>query len=656
MDEIKKLRQEIERHNRLYYELDAPEIADHEYDAMMQQLRELEAMHPELQSPDSPTQTVGGRASNAFAPVAHDPPLDSLNDVFSIEELQAFDTRCREGLSTTPEYIVEPKIDGLTVILRYESGKFVQAATRGDGKTGEDVTHNALTIENLPKTLDNVPTTLVVRGEVYMPKSVFTAINAERELNEQPLLANCRNAAAGALRQINADIAAERKLSVLVYNIQAMSDALPATQVECLKLLQQFGFEAFAPSVFQGVVQVHETIEQISSARETYPYDIDGAVVKINSLAQRQQLGRTSKAPRWAAAYKFPPEEKETILEAITIQVGRTGVLTPKATLAPVRLAGTTVTSASLHNAGLIAEKDIRIGDTVTVRKAGEIIPEIVRVNVKFRPNNTPSYQFPTECPACGSIVVQIEGEAATRCPNATCPAQIHRRIAHFASRTAMDIEGCGTSTVELLLAHKLVTNVADLYRLTVEQLAELPRWGQKSAENLVQSIEQSKSRGLARVLFGLGISQVGQRAAQVLAGKYGSMTALQTATLEELTDIRDVGGVTAQSLHSWLALPQSQDLLQDLQSIGVTMTQEKTQVSNTLAGKTFVVTGKLAGLSRDEAHALIDKHGGKVTAAVSKNTDFVLAGEDAGSKLDKATKLGVAVLSLDEFYGMIGV
>jgi len=659
MDDLRKLRQEIERHNKLYYEQDAPEIADHEYDALMQQLHELEAAQPEAITPDSPTQTVGGRASNAFAPVAHDPPLDSLNDIFSIEELQAFDVRCRESLSNTPEYIVEPKIDGLTITLRYEDGKFVQAATRGDGKTGEDVTHNALTIENLPKALqDNAVGTLIVRGEVYMPKSVFTAINVERELNEQPLLANCRNAAAGALRQINSDIAAERRLSVLVYNIQSISNDMPKTQLECLQLLQQLGFDVFPPQVFQNIEQVHKEIETIGNVREEFLYDIDGAVIKVNNLAQRQQLGKTSKAPRWAAAYKFPPEEKETILEDITIQVGRTGVLTPKATLRPVRLAGTTVTSASLHNASFIADKDIRIGDMVVVCKAGEIIPEILRVDKSQRNNRDDvdivPYEFPTKCPACSSAVTQIKGEAAIRCSNTACPAQIQRRIMHFASRKAMDIEGCGTAAVELLLAHKLVAHIADLYRLTVEQLAELPRWGQKSAENLVRAIEQSKSRGLARLLFGLGISQVGQRAAAVLAGKYGSMEALQAATLEELTDIREVGGVTAQSLHSWLALPQSQALLADLQSLGVNMTQAVTQVSDTLAGKAFVVTGKLAGLSRDEAHALIDEHGGKVTSSVSKNTDFVLAGEDAGSKLDKANSLGVTVLALDEFFGMI--
>ncbi len=655
-NEILQLRQELERHSRLYYDNDAPEISDAEYDAKLRRLRELEAANPALITPDSPTQKVGGHASTAFAPVSHEVPLDSLNDVFSLGELVDFDIRCREALVEPPCYVLEPKIDGLAVALLYRDGAFIQGATRGDGRVGEDVTHNLLTIQNLPQTLTDAPDgLLIVRGEVYMPKAVFAQLNAEREQNEQPLLANCRNAAAGSLRQLDPTVTAERRLAVIVYNIQRMDAPLPDTHLYCLSQLAQWGFPSVTPECYDDINAAYDAVLALGARRDAYPFDIDGAVLKINSLAQRKQLGKTAKAPRWAAAYKFPPEEKETVLEAITIQVGRTGVLTPKATLKAVRLAGTTVTSASLHNADFIADKDIRIGDTVVVRKAGEIIPEILSVVPEKRAANSAPYVFPTICPACHEPVARLNDEAATRCTNAACPAQRLRRLTHFAARDAMDIEGCGPAAVEILVDNGLLLSPADLYSLSAEQLEALPRWGRKSAENLVASIDNSKSRGLARLLFALGVPNVGQKAARVLAERYGSLDALQQAPLDELKQVRDVGPVIAESLANWLQQPASQQLLAALTAAAVDTTQPKTQRSDALAGKTIVVTGKLAGLSREEAQALILAHGGQTASSVSKKTDYVLAGEDAGSKLDKAVKLNVPVLALDELYAMIG-
>lgn len=650
--EIETLRAEIRAHNRAYYDNDSPTVSDFEYDALMRRLRELEAAHPELSDGDSPTMRVGGTA--AFSPVTHIVPLESLNDVFSLAELTAFDERVRTALEAPVTYVLEPKVDGLSVALTYENGQFVSGATRGDGVTGEDVTHNLLTIQSLPRTLTgHPPVRLVVRGEVYMPKSVFWEINAEREASEQPLLANPRNAAAGSLRQLKPEVAAERRLSIIMFNIQDMSDNWPETHFETLSLLETWGFPVIPRQRHANMDDVSAAIQEMGEHREDYPFDMDGAVVKVDLLSSRRALGSTARAPRWAAAYKYPPEQKETTLLDITIQVGRTGVLTPKAALAPVRLAGTTVTSATLHNLDFIREKDIRIGDTVVAQKAGEIIPEIVSVNLAKRGPDAQPYEFPATCPVCGAPAVREEGESAVRCTGAECPAQLHRNIVHFASRDAMDIEGLGPATVELLLAERLIALPADLYKLTTADLTGLPGLGEKSAQNLLSSLTRSKSRGLARLLYALGIPHVGQKAAQVLSDRFGSLEAIQNAPLEEMTAIRDIGPVIAQSCRRFLDSEQGAHLIRSLTEAGVETTGQKRQVGDKFAGLTFVLTGTLTRHTRDEASAKITAQGGKVSGSVSKKTSFVLAGSDAGSKLTKAQELGVAVIDEDAFEAM---
>ena len=654
-EQINALKAEISMHNKRYYEDDSPTISDFEFDALMQELNALEAAQPELITFDSPTQTVGGAVSAAFSPVTHIVPLMSLNDAFSKEDLDAFHKRVVK-IVPEPRYVVEPKIDGLSVALRYENGVFVQGATRGDGQVGEDVTENLKTVHGVPHKIENAPALLIIRGEVYMPKKVFDEINQERELKGEALLANPRNAAAGSMRQLDATITASRRLSMLAFNVQAVVGKSFERHSESLEFLKTLGFSIPEYKVLTNIDNCFARIGAIGQSREILAYDMDGAVIKVDSLADREELGETAKAPRWAVAYKYPPEQKEAIVSDIVVQVGRTGVLTPKAVLEPVRLAGTTVTNASLHNQDYITQKDVRIGDTVWVQKAGDIIPEVVSVVLEKRPLGTEPYFLPDVCPSCQADTVRDEKEAAVRCVNATCPAQLLRNITHFASKNAMDIDGLGTSIVELLVAHKLIETVADLYFLDPQQVEMLPLMGQKRTSNLLSSIEESKSRDLSRLLFALGIRQVGTQTAKALAGRFGTMDTLALASVEELAAISDVGEITAGFIHDWFAKESAQSLLSALKLAGVNMeTQSGGGTSDMrFLAKTFVLTGTLETYSRKAASELIEQFGGKVSASVSKNTDYVLAGENAGSKLDKAESLGVSVITEAQFGEMI--
>lgn len=627
-------------------------MPDDEYDALMRRLRELEATNPSEADEASPTQRVGARAE--FSPVAHDAPLMSLQDVFSAEELRAFTSRVEE-LAGETVYCVEPKIDGLSVALRYEDGKLVLAATRGDGVTGEDVTHNAMVVDSIPKMIKDAPRRLTVRGEVFMPREVFSRLNAERDANGLPPFANPRNAAAGSFRQLDAKVAAERGLSFLAFNIQVMEGAdWPETHGETLDMLTAWGFLANEYKLAATFEEVWSEIERIGAERAGYPFDTDGAVVKVSNLALRETLGVTARAPRWAAAFKYPPERKETVLRAIEIQVGRTGVLTPRALLDPVNLSGSTVRYATLHNRELIEQKDIRIGDTVLVQKAGEIIPEIVSVVKEKRPGDSVPYEFTEVCPECGAHVEALDGEVAVRCVSENCPAQFVRRLIHYASRDAMDIEGMGQSTCEAFCQKGIISTLDGLYRLTADDLLQLEGFAEKSAQNLLSAIEGSKTRGLARVLFGLGIRHVGQKAALALAQTFGSMDAILAASEDDLTAVPDIGTVIARSLRSYLGTERAKVLIAALSDAGVDMTAEIKRVSGKWEGLTFVVTGTLSAMTRDEAEAKITERGGKAAGSVSKKTSYVVAGEKAGSKLDKALALGVTVLSEEEFIGMV--
>ncbi len=652
-EEIRKLTQELKEHNERYYVLDAPTISDFEYDAMMRRLIELEDQHPELAAPDSPTKRVGGAALDKFSPVRHEVPLESLNDVYDFEEISAFGVRVAEKAAGAV-YCVEPKIDGLSVALRYENGVFVQGATRGDGVTGEDVTHNLMTVKSIPKRLAGAPEHLVVRGEVYMPRSVFSRLNEQREITGEQPLANPRNAAAGSLRQLDPKVAEERQLAILLFNVQAVSGTPYGTHTEMLDFMRRLGFPVVDSTPCGDIARCVDRIAWIGENRDTFDFDIDGAVIKVDSLSQREVLGSTSKAPRWAVAYKYPPEKKETKLTDIIVQVGRTGVLTPKAVVEPVRLAGTTVTYATLHNQDFITEKDIRIGDTVVIRKAGEIIPEVIEVNFALRPEGTAPFRLPETCPVCGSPVERDEGAAAIRCRNVECPAQILRNLVHFASRDAMDIEGLGVSVCQSLLDSGLVRTPADLYSLDVQSVAQLPRMGVKSAQNLINAVEDSKTRDLSRLLNALGILQVGQAAAKALAARFKTMDALEKAGMEELVAIDDIGEITAKYIVEWFAQPQSEHLIERLRKAGVSMTAEDTGIDERFKGMTFVLTGTLSRYTRDEASEIIERRGGRTAGSVSKKTSVVLAGENAGSKLQKAVDLGVRVISEDEFEEMI--
>ena len=639
-EEILALRRRLERANFLYYVKDAPEISDFEYDALLRRLEELEAAHPEYASPDSPTQHVGGYALNTFAQVHHQVPLESLQDVFSFDELRAFGARMDTALTQAHDYSVEPKIDGLSMSLEYENGVFVRGATRGDGVTGEDVTENLRTLRNLPLTLENAPARLIVRGEVYMSHAVFAQLNAERELLEQPLLANPRNAAAGSVRQQDPKVAAARKLDIIIFNLQYDSEHTFATHTQTLDYLASLGFPVVPYRRCETLDACCARIDWIGDNRETFPFDIDGAVIKINDLAQRRYLGSTAKFPRWAVAYKYPPEKKESRVRDIVVQVGRTGVLTPKAVIDPVRLAGTTVTNATLHNQDFIDNLDLRIGDTVLVQKAGEIIPEILSVVREKRPEGTVPFHMPDS--------------AALRCTGAECPAQRLRNIAHFASREAMDIDGLGISLCQSLIDSGLVRSPAELYSLEPQAVAALDHMGKKSAENLIAAIEKSKDAGMARLLCAFGIRQVGQKAAKVLAMHFGTLDKLMAATEDELMAIPDVGPTTAAYLRAWFENPQSQHQIRLLRAAGVSFESREQVVDHRFAGKTFVLTGALEHFSRDEAGAIIERFGGKTSSSVSKKTSYLLAGENTGSKYQKALTLGTPIITEAEFLAMI--
>lgn len=651
--EIQQLREQLNEHSYRYYVLDAPVISDFEYDRLLRRLEELEGAHPELITPDSPTQRVGGQALDSFSPVEHPVPLESLQDVFSMEELAEFDRRVRDTVGPA-EYDVEPKVDGLSVALEYADGVFVRGATRGDGRTGEDVTENLKTIQSIPLRLEKAPARLIVRGEVFMPRRVFESLNQEREQNGEPLFANPRNAAAGSLRQLDPKVAASRRLDILVFNIQLVEGESFKTHQETLEYLERMRFKVIPHKTFGSLEEVSREIRRMGDERYEYEFDIDGAVVKLNSLSDRGLLGSTAKFPRWAAAYKYPPEQKESKVVDIVVQVGRTGVLTPKAVVEPVRLAGTTVTNATLHNQDYITERDIRIGDTVLIQKAGEIIPEIVSVVREKRPEGTRPYHLPEFCPVCGAPVARDEDGAHIRCTGAECPAQLLRNLTHFASRDAMDIEGLGPAVVESLVNAGLVKTAADLYQLQAQDVARLDRMGQKSAENLIMAIEKSKSRDLSRLLFAFGIRQVGQKAGKILASHFGSLDAIRKASVEDLTSINDIGAVTAQSLADWLSSPQSRHLISSLEAMGVNMTGETAVKVGRFTGKTFVLTGSLSRFTREEAAQKIEAEGGKVSSSVSKKTSYVVAGEAAGSKLAKANDLGIQVLSEEEFLTML--
>ena len=651
--EMKTLRETLSEAGYRYYVLDDPTMEDYEYDRLLRRLEELEAEHPEEVTPDSPTQRVGGAALESFTQVTHPVPLESLQDVFSPEEVEEFAKRMEEALETA-SYSIEPKVDGLSVALEYRDGVFVQGATRGDGRVGEDVTENLRTIKSIPMTLPDKLPRLIVRGEVFMPKNVFHKLNRQREENGEPLFANPRNAAAGSLRQLDPKVCAKRLLDIRVFNLQLAEGRTFASHSETLEYIASQGFRTIPHKVLDRVEDVNAEIVRLGDSREELPFDMDGAVVKVNSLSERAAIGSTAKCPRWAVAYKYPPEQKPSRVLEIVVQVGRTGVLTPKVVVEPVRLAGTTVTNATLHNQDFIEEKDIRVGDTVVLQKAGEIIPEVVAVLKDLRPENTEPYRFPEACPVCGAPVVRDEDGAAIRCTGAECPAQLHRNLTHFASRDAMDIDGVGPAVIKQLIGKELVKTPADLYFLTVGQLAELERMGKKSAQNAVDAIAASKDRGLERLLYALGIRQVGQKAGKILAARFGSFDALAEATEEELTAIDDVGGITAAYIREWLESPQSKHLISRLKEAGVSMEAAQQSAGEQFKGMTFVLTGALEKFTRDEAAALIEARGGKASGSVSKKTTYVVAGENAGSKLRKAEELGIPVLTEEEFAAML--
>lgn len=658
MDEqIRGLRERLKKASEAYYVKDDPVMSDEEYDVLMRGLRELEELYPEYDRPDSPTHVIGGSA--AFSPVPHPVPLQSLNDVFSYEELGQFEERVRSALRKAGyedgiRYTVTPKIDGLSVALTYQDGLFVQGATRGDGLTGEDVTHNLLTIGSLPKKIA-ASGRIVVRGEVYMPKAVFLELNARNEAEGRPLMANPRNAAAGSLRQLDASVASRRGLALLVYNILYWDQRMPETHEDMLNTLESLGFPTVDRQTAASLEDMTAAIAGIDKVRGEYPFEIDGVVITLSSLSQRAVLGETSRVPRWSAAYKFPPDCKSTVLKNISIQVGRTGVLTPKAELEPVQLAGTTVRNATLHNQDFINGMDIRVGDTVRVRKAGEIIPEIIMVEYDKRPSGAVPYHFPAKCPECGADVERREGEAAVRCPNLNCPAQKLRLLIHFCSRGAMDIEGLGSSTCALLIDRGLAETPADLYTLDWNALSELEGFGEKSIQNLRGAVEDSKRRDLSRLLFGLGIRHVGQKAARLLSGHFGTMEALSAAAADDMTRIPEIGDAIAGSAMAFFDSPAAREMLGRLEKAGVNMTGEKMASGLALEGKTFVLTGTLERYTREEATELIQRGGGRVSGSVSKKTSYVVAGDSAGSKLAKARDLGVSILAEDEFIKMLG-
>lgn len=651
INRAEELRKELKRHNDLYYNQDNPEIDDFTYDKMMRELEDIEAEFPELITPDSPTQKVGGNAGEKFSPVTHEVKMESLHDSFSFDELRDFDRKVRETVDN-PSYVVEPKIDGLSVSVEYTNGVLSRASTRGDGITGEDVTDNILTIKSLPHRLKDAPSYLEVRGEVYMSFESFFELTKRQEENEEKTFKNPRNAAAGSLRQKDSRITAQRKLDILVFNIQRIEGKELVSHKESLDYLKSLGIPTAFYNRYDNIDDVISEIERIGDTRGENPFAIDGAVVKVDSLEMRSELGSTAKFPRWAEAYKYPPEEKETKLLSVEINVGRTGVLTPVGNFEPVLLAGTTVSRATLHNLDFIREKDIRVGDTVIIRKAGEIIPEVL--SVSKRGDNTEEFTFPTLCPSCSSPVSREEGEAAIRCTNTDCPAQLMRHLIHFVSRDAMDIEGLGPAVLEQLVNAELVKSPADLYRLTFDDILSLDKKKEKSAENLLKALEKSKNNELYRLIFALGINHIGLKAAQLLCQTFETIDDIMNATADEISSIDGYGKIMGEAVEQYFSLESNRELISELKALGLKMTPSEQKKSGIFDGKTFVLTGTLPTMSRKEASALIEENGGKTSSSVSKKTDYVLAGEAAGSKLTKAQSLGVTVISEEQLLEMI--
>ena len=652
-DRIIELTRLLNQANYKYYVLDNPDMPDFEYDRLLRELENLEAEYPQFVQPDSPTLRVGGQALSKFEKVNHPVSLMSLQDVFSVEELNEFLEKIQSAYPDTA-FTVEPKIDGLSVALEYENGVFVRGATRGDGVVGEDVTENLKTIRSIPMVLKDAPPRLIVRGEVYMPKKSFEKLNAKQEAEGKPLFANPRNAAAGSLRQLNPQIVAQRGLDILVFNVQLAEGVTFTHHSQSLNYLRDLQFKVVPFTLLNTRSGINLEVAAINDNRELLPCDIDGAVIKVDDLDLREKLGSTAKFPRWAAAYKYPPEVKPTIVEDIVVQVGRTGVLTPKAVIKPVRLAGTTVTNATLHNQDFINERDIRIGDTVFIRKAGEIIPEILEVDFTKRPDTAVPYVLPSVCPVCGAETQKDEDGAFLRCTGAECPAQLSRNIAHFVGRDAMDVDGLGSAIVESLIEKGHLRSPADIYYLTFDDLKGLWQNGEVAARKLLLAIEDSKGRDLAKLIYALGIRQVGEKTAKVLASTFGTLDALMKATAEELMDVPDIGGVTAEFIAQWFAAPQSQHMVERLRDAGVNFNSLRVVTDTRFAGMTFVLTGALSMFTRDEATEKIELFGGKVAGSVSKKTSFVVVGENAGSKERKARELGIPVLTEEEFLAKI--
>ncbi len=647
-----ELRNLLNYHSHKYYVEDSPEIEDFEYDMLQRELVSIEKEYPELITPDSPTQRVGGSAEGMFEPVVHSVPLESLQDAFSLDEVRAFDARVREQFPDI-EYSVEPKIDGLSVALEYENGVFVRGSTRGDGVTGEDVTANLRTVNSIPLRLKTDIEQIEVRGEVYMPKKVFASLVEEQELNGEKPFKNPRNAAAGSLRQKNPAVTATRSLDIFVFNIQRSSESGITGHKQSIEYLKSLGFKTIPfCNKFSDIDGVISELERIGSIRSSLPFDIDGAVIKTDSFAQRAEIGSTAKFPRWALAFKYPPEEKETTVTDIEVAVGRTGVLTPTAVFEPVLLAGSTVSRATLHNQDFINEKEIRIGDKVVIRKAGDIIPEVLRV-VSHKENSVP-FTLPEICPSCGAPVIREEDEAAVRCVNPECPAQLLRNLIHFCSRDAMDIEGMGEAVLEKLVSCGMLSKASDIYTLKKEDFMTLEGFKDKSSQNLIDAIEKSKSADLEKLVYALGIRHIGQKAGKILAVHFGSMEKLMSASVEELSSIEGFGSIMAQSVINFFSLDGSKHEIEALAALGVNMHSLREVADNRFEGMTFVLTGTLPTYSRNEASDIIEKFGGKTASSVSKKTTYVLAGEEAGSKLTKAQSLGVTIINEDEFNNMI--
>ena len=655
---IKELRKTVEYHAKKYYDEDKPEITDFEYDMMMLELRTLESQYPELITKTSLTQRVGGTVKEGFQKVEHEVPLQSLQDVFNFEEIEAFDERVKkqaeENEIQNPKYVVETKIDGLSAALEYVDGKFVRGATRGNGLVGEDVTENLKTVKTIPQELSE-KINITVRGEVFISKKDFEKMNQEREENEEELFANARNAAAGSLRQLDSNITKKRPLDIYIFNVQKIEGKEFNSHFEELEYLSKLGFNVNPVRIYcDNIEEVKKAINKIGEDRESLTFGIDGAVVKVDDLKLREIMGTTSKVPKWAIAYKYPPERKETILKDIVCQVGRTGVITPMAILEPVKVAGSTISKTTLHNEDFIKEKGLKIGDTVIIQKAGDVIPEIVEAVISKRTGEEKDFEMPRVCPVCGAEAVREEGEAAVRCTGIECPAKLYRNLVHFVPREAMNIDGLGESIIGILLEKKMIANIADIYDLKFEDIASLKKNGKKFAQNLIDSINASKQNDLYRLITALGIRHVGTKAAKILAKRYENMDNLLEATIESLNQVEEIGPIVANSIREFFEQEQTKDLLKRLKEAGINMSRLKEDDGDDrFSGKTFVLTGTLEKYSREEASNLIEKFGGKTSSSVSKKTSYLLAGEDAGSKLTKAQSLGVQIISEEEFNKM---